>query len=396
MAHHSYLSPDGGWVLIVEMDQLADMLPCRVVPFAGGAAQAVGPAGGQCIAGAWSPDSKWVYVNSDKGGKFHIWRQRFPDGEPEQVTSGPTEEEGIEMAADGKSLLTSVGIEDSTVWVHDELGERQISSEGSAGAPHFSADGRLLYYLMQTGQGRGPELWKADLASGQSERMLLGYPMQQYSVSPDGKWIAFPQPDDKGHSHIWVAPTNHRSSPRQITHGSEEDSVAFLPNDDLIVRVSEGPSNFLYRMKLDGTKQKKITEAKVFDLAGVSPDGRWAVAAALGPDEEHPYAIVAFPLQSGKPVTICMALCMPRWDARGKVLFVGFVQQAEQVNYGLPVQAGLGLPALPAGGLTGGAAASQVKGVTIVQQRVSSALNSSVYAFVRSTTRRNIYRIPLQ
>jgi len=87
---------------------------------------------------------------------------------------------------------------------------------------------------------------------------------------------------------------------------------------------------------------------------------------------------------------------MPRWDARGKVLFVGFVQQAEQVNYGLPVQAGLGLPALPAGGLTGGAAASQVKGVTIVQQRVSSALNSSVYAFVRSTTRRNIYRIPLQ
>jgi len=31
-----------------------------------------------------------------------------------------------------------------------------------------------------------------------------------------------------------------------------------------------------------------------------------------------------------------------------------------------------------------------------VQQRVSSALNSSVYAFVRSTTRRNIYRIPLQ
>src|SRR6185437_14295575 len=200
----------------------------------------------------------------------------------------------------------------------------------------------------------------------------------------------------QGSLHIWVAATNHRSSPRQITHGSEEDSVSFLPNDDLIVRVSEGPSNFLYRMKLDGTKQKKITEAKVFDLAEVSPDGRWAVAAALGPDEEHPYAIVAFPVGSGAPVTICMALCRPRWDAQGKVLFVGFAQQAEQVNYGLPVHAGLGLPALPAGGLSGGTDASQIKGVTIVHQRVSSALNSSVYAFVRSTTRRNIYRIPLQ
>ena len=33
MAHHSYLSPDGRWVLIVEMDSQSKILPCRVVPF---------------------------------------------------------------------------------------------------------------------------------------------------------------------------------------------------------------------------------------------------------------------------------------------------------------------------------------------------------------------------
>ncbi len=35
MAHHSYLSPDGRWVLIVEMDSRSEIIPCRIVPFDG-------------------------------------------------------------------------------------------------------------------------------------------------------------------------------------------------------------------------------------------------------------------------------------------------------------------------------------------------------------------------
>src|SRR5579864_1028964 len=302
MAHHSYLSPEGRWVLVVEMNRVGELVPCRVVPFDGGEAREVGPAGGACLAGGWSSDGKWIYVDANVGGKYHIWRQRFPDGQPEQFTSGPTEEEGIEMAADGKSLLTSVGTDDSTVWVHDQRGDRQISSEGNAGAPRFSADGKLLYFLMEVGQGPA-ELWKTDLASGQSERVLPGYSMFQYSVSEDGKWIAFVQLDEERHGHVWVAAASHRSSPTQLTHGSEEDSVHFLPDNDLIFRGQEGPSNFLYRMKLDGTEQRKITQTKVLDFVETSPSGRWAVATARRSDEEHPYAVMAFPVGSGTPVT---------------------------------------------------------------------------------------------
>ena len=395
MAHHSYLSPDGAWVLVVEMNQLGDMLPCRLVPFAGGPSREVGPARAACVAAAWSKNGKWMYLDSNQGGKFHIWRQRFPDGAPEQITSGPTEEEGIEMAPDGNSLLTAVGIEDSTVWVHDARGDRQISSQGSAGAPSFSADGRLLYYLMQTGQRSSVELWQTDLATGQSQPMLPGYSMQQYAVSRDGKWIAFSQPDDKGRLHVWVAESNHRSSPRQITRGSGEDKMFFLPGNDLIVRVAQGASNYLYRMKLDGAEPRKITPATILDVGSVSPDGRWVVAATSGPDEEHPYAIVAIPLQGGGTVPLCLALCDPRWDASGRLLFLAFAQQAERTNYGLPVT-GSGLPVLPPGGFTDVTAVSKLKGIVAVHERLDSALNGSVYAFVRSTTRRNIYRIPLR
>jgi len=153
MAHHSYLSPDGKWVLVVQMDERGEIVQCRVVPFDGsGREQLVGPAGAMCRTGAWSPDGKWVYLSTNQGGRFHIWRQRFPKGEPEQVTSGPTEEEGIAMERDGRSLLTSVGTQDRTVWIHDQKGEHQMSSEGDAFSTTFSEDGTKLFYLKRTGR----------------------------------------------------------------------------------------------------------------------------------------------------------------------------------------------------------------------------------------------------
>jgi hypothetical protein len=39
-----------------------------------------------------------MYFTANPGGVNHIWRQRFPDGQPEQITGGPTEEEGMAMA----------------------------------------------------------------------------------------------------------------------------------------------------------------------------------------------------------------------------------------------------------------------------------------------------------
>src|SRR5713226_8073346 len=93
MAHRSYLSPDRKWVLLAEMDN-DGWLPCRVVPFDGSSpGRRVGPPGGACTDGGWSPDGKWIYVSSNTGGKFHIWRQRVSGGEPEQITSGATQEE---------------------------------------------------------------------------------------------------------------------------------------------------------------------------------------------------------------------------------------------------------------------------------------------------------------
>ena len=62
-------------------------------------------------------------------------------------TNGPTNEDGIAVAPDGRSLITSVGSDQLSVWVHDGQGDRQISSEGYTYDSQVSPDGSKLYYL---------------------------------------------------------------------------------------------------------------------------------------------------------------------------------------------------------------------------------------------------------
>ena len=401
MAHHSYLSPDGRWVLVVLMGNRGELLPCRVVPFDGSATERiVGPADSSCTAGAWSPDGKWVYVSSNKGGRFHIWRQRFPDGQPEQITSGPTEEEGISMAADGKSLLTSVGILDSTIWIHDAKGDLQLSSEGSAFETLLSSDEKRLYYLMQSGQSPEVELWVAELASGKRQRLLEAFPVvnvvsgtRHYAVSKDGSEILFAKPDQAGISHLWLAPADRHSPPRQLPSLVSEDTPYFLPDGEVVFRSTEEGLNFLYRERQDGTGRQKIVSEPILDFHAVSPDGKWVIAGGkVFGGESSNTAISAYPVNGGQPVRLCQTLCLCDWDARGSFFYISFVN-GDANAYFLPLRGASGLPELPADGVRGASDLKNTKKAKEVPHVIGSAAGPDFYSFTQSNVRRNIYRI---
>jgi Tol biopolymer transport system component len=220
MAHRSYLSPDGKQVLVVEM-KFGRWLPCRLVPFDGkSTGNAVGPAPSQCTDAAWSPDGKWMYFSADTGTGKHIWRQLYPTGELERVTpSSATQEDGIEFVPDGRSFVTSIGTSQSTLWIHDTRGDRQITSEGFALLPSMSADGKKLFYLGRAGARSivNGELWVVDLESGQRERLLPDFLMRHYSISADGQRLVFVAADDNGRNPVWLAALDRRSAPQRLT-----------------------------------------------------------------------------------------------------------------------------------------------------------------------------------
>ena len=169
---------------------------CRVVPFDGSSAGwPVGPEG-SCTWAQWSPDGKWMYFTVDtRTDGFHVWRQRFPDGIPQQLTpSGASEEEGLAMMPDGKSFITTSGTQQSVIWLHDKTGEKQITSEGYSFLPTMSPDGRKVYYLQRTKNAHSyfsGELWVSDVATGAAERLFRGLVLTHFSISQDGKKVVF-------------------------------------------------------------------------------------------------------------------------------------------------------------------------------------------------------------
>ena len=89
--------------------------------------------------------------------------------------------------------------------------------------------------------------------------------------------------DPSGRSNLWIAPTSRRSSPVRISSAAVEDSPFFLPDGDLVFRAIEGGSNFLYRMKTDGTAATRSFRNAFWILFRCQPDGRWVAAAAPEP-----------------------------------------------------------------------------------------------------------------
>ena len=406
MAHRSWLSPDGKWVLAAEMDNIG-WRPCRLVPFDGSSAgQIVGPTNGSCTHAGWSPDGRSMYFSADTGRGFHLWRQHFPKGEPEQITFGPTQEEGIAITPDGKSLITSVGIRQGSVWLHDEHGDRQISSEGFAALPGpgtragvarsvFSSDGKKLYYFAREEGSRAfnsGELWVADLQSGRTLSVLPGVLMSDFDLAPNGKQGTFASLNAEGGSRVWLAALD-RSTPARELAPFESDAPAFGSGGALFFRGWEGTSGFLYRMEPNESAPHKASENPVSNFRAVSPDGKWLLL-------NNPWPI-AQPVEGGAPVRICY-FCDFGWAPDGKYFYVRLRPIGESGGgkvfvIGLP--SGKSIPALPASGIKSEADLKDLNAIAVIDMRgkllFAPGPSPSVYAYSRLTVQRNLFRVPL-
>jgi len=406
MAHRSYLSPDGKWVIAVEMNG-SFWNRCRLVPFNGSTRGApIGPSDGVCTAAAWSPDGKWMYLTSNSGHGFHIWRQRFLDGEIQQVTSSTTEEEGIAFDPDGRSFVTAVGIRRSSVWLHDFHGDRVLTSESSAGLPAprngapFSADGKKFYYLLSRARGREVrpdnsvgELWELDLQSGATRVVMPGFSVSELSISPDGRDIAFSVPDDQGNESIWLAPLDRSAAPHLLQASASRPRFT----TEFIYYLKHTPEGaYANRIHPDGSNDQRIWPEKVV-AAAVTPDGRYlAVTVPLGGRSEWKLEIVDWARKTVQPV--CND-AIAYWSDDGRSFFVTAGLGKRDKNapaYLVTLPKPNGIPELPANGLSDVTQFAGLKNTrTIVAGEISLGRNPDTYAYVKETVQRNLYRVPV-
>ena len=406
MAHRSAPSPDGKSLLVVEMNG-GTWLPCRLVAVDGSSAsRPVGPQESQCTSASWSPDGRWMYFSSNAGGAYHVWRQRYPDGAPEQVSFGPTEQEGTAIAPDGKYLITSMGLQQASIWLHDTGGDRQLTDEGYATQPTVLPSGTRMLYLVRTKLSRGlasGELWSMDLRSGNRERALPGLVMANYSLSQDGSKVVFTSAGTERSDGIWIAPLDRRSAPRQLVRGT--DIRAFYGGPGEIVYMGE--DRHLYRMNEDSSGTEMISPDPVDYLSTVSPDGRWAVA--ILPQASNGVGTTSLwfmSLRGEKSFEVCNDACSvgPRsflgappfaWSTDGKRLFVNLVYfgKSTQRTVVLPYRSGASPETLWPKGLQVEKDIAANPGAKVINAARTSPASDAAYVYSRSSTQSNLYRV---
>ena len=402
MAHRSYRSPDGTSMLVVEMDDRSQWVPCRLLPFDGSSrGRPVGPLQSRCTNAAWTPDGRWMFFSADAGDGFHVWRQRFPDGAPEQITSGPTEEEGLAIAPDGRSLITSVGLRQRAVWIHEAAGEeRQISLEGYAYWPLVSADGTRVCYRVTHGVGSGAtpsELWVTDIRSGQSDRLLPGLLVTAYDLSRDDRIVAAVVEAD-GKARIWHAWLDGREAPRRIP-GADGDQPRFVTNGEIVFRSLNGDEPVaVTRIGMDGARRQALLKTDNYVIGTVSPDGQWISNGGGGDGLRVLSTAGAAPVQ----ILETSQSARLRWAPDGRYVYLS-LQFGEASafavgrTYILPLAPGSMFPPMPAGGFRSEENLAAVPGVKIVQLGdFAPGPSPDVYAFSRTSGTRNLYQIPLQ
>jgi eukaryotic-like serine/threonine-protein kinase len=407
MAHRSWVSPDRKWVIVSQMGG-SGWDPCRLVSFdERSQGRIIGPKNARCTYAAWSQDGKTMYFTADASDGYHVWRQTFPDGPPEQLTFGATSEEGIAFSPDGHSLITSAGIRGDALWVHDAKGDRQISEEGFAVIPGigyggvcghsaFSPDGKRLLYMLNAKNVPGStflRLWSTDLDSGRSEPMLPNVSMGNFDLSPEGNQVAYNAQDSKGEWRVWLAPLDLRTSPAQFT-SRQAYWPCFGAGGDVYFRIREGSGqDLLYVQEPKDPKPRQVSLQSLPYVGAISPKGD-IVLYGFNP-------LVALSITDGASRPLCQ-FCNAGWGLGGNFFYIRFRDAGEMgggtaVAFSLPT--GEELPPLPASGLNSLKDVDRRKVARIIDLRDVLQFNPGpspdIYAYTRTTIQRNLFRIPL-
>ena len=413
MVHRSALSPDRKWVLLVEMDSQW-WRRCRLVPFDGSSAgQQVGPEG-SCTWAQWSPDGKWMYFTVDtRTAGFHVWRQRFPDGTPQQVTpSGASEEEGLAIMPDGKSFITTAGTQQSSIWLHDEKTEdRQITSEGYSFLPALSPDGKKVFYLRRVSGSRSyfsGELWVSDLTTGSAERLFPGLVLTHFSITQDGEKVVFATEQGQARSGIWVGWLDRTQPPRQLTFGGEYRAFFGRPGQILYQGTQALPK--IMKINEDGSGEAVASDLDIMQLQSISPDGRWALVGVTPPGGhgDRNAIVEVVPLEGGAPIAICdtcsygfgvtrFSVPLLSWSLDGKWVYVSLrpFPFGSSKTAAIPIKSGAAPPTFTKG-FHSEKDFAQIPGARLINQdNVSPGTSPNYFVTTRRSAKANLFRIYL-
>jgi eukaryotic-like serine/threonine-protein kinase len=258
----------------------------------------------------WKPDGSGLVMLGTPQARFsyQLWDLSYPGGTAQTISNDLNNYQSSSITVDGKSLVTVQSITVSNIWVAPAANPdaaKQITA--GAGAAVYSVawtpDGRIVYQGNASGDD---DIWIVD-SNGHSTRQLTANVRLQQgpSVSPDGRSIVFLS-DRTGFPHIWKMNIDG-SNPKQLTDAGGEDTPFWSPDGrwvyytDIPV-IGSAKRDTLWKIPGEGGTAVEVSDKPSFAPV-VSPDGK-LIATYYKEAENSPQKIGILPADGGPPVKL--------------------------------------------------------------------------------------------
>lgn len=141
---------------------------------------------------AWSPDGRYLYFLSGKGGQVHdIWRLTIATRATEQLTSSSLYHFDVAVAPAGKLAFSSNQSGNYEIWLRDEQGRSMQMTDNPANdaKPAWSPDWHTLVF--QSSRSGHPDIWRIGLNGGKPVQLThcatgCRAPAWQHGMSGEG------------------------------------------------------------------------------------------------------------------------------------------------------------------------------------------------------------------
>ncbi|MEE8112681.1 MAG: hypothetical protein V3T54_08115, partial [Acidobacteriota bacterium] len=241
----------------------------------------------------WSPDGKFLYFNSDRGGSFNIWRVPIDErtgevqGELQPITTGIADIGDLSVAADGRRIVYEVPAVTNNLHkagFDPDNGTLTGSSEAMTRGTKFmysvdlSPDGNWIAYYISSAR----EDIFIERIDGTGRRRLTDDAAKDRGPvwSPDGKRLAL-YSDRDGRYEVWTVQADGRNL-RKLTDTPGGDAIdpRWSPDGTRIVYSTFETSYIIDSGTKWEDQEPEIVPAwdegiGIFGISGWSPDGKF-------------------------------------------------------------------------------------------------------------------------
>jgi serine/threonine-protein kinase len=221
------VSPDGKW--LVYDSNLAGNADIYRIPLGGGEPERISTDPSDDFFPSQSPDGREVAFHSWRTGNRDIFVQPLDGGQVQQVTATPDRMEvNATWAPDGSALAYFEfeqrwdSLSRGAIWVSRRAGGAWQAPERlveRGNWPAWSPDGRTISYTIGT---IGNRIYTVPATGGTPSLVYDATPtggptVEQPAWSPDGRSIYFKSHDASGRAAIWVVSATGGAAPRLVT-----------------------------------------------------------------------------------------------------------------------------------------------------------------------------------